>query len=124
MTCLWFHGNGGNLGHRVGELELAHHRIGANIFIFDYRGYGESEGIPSEKGTYLDSRAVIEYLCSRTDVDSDRLVYVGHSLGAAVAIESALTTPPMAMVLISPFASMRDMANLTLPFAPAGWIVR
>ena len=124
MTCLWFHGNGGNLGHRVGELELAHHRIGANIFIFDYRGYGESEGIPSEKGTYLDSRAVIEYLRSRTDVDSDRLVYVGHSLGAAVAIESALTTPPMAMVLISPFASMRDMANLTLPFAPAGWLVR
>ncbi len=65
VTLLWFHGNGGNLGHRIGELALSHQRIGASIFIFDYRGYGESEGAPSEKGTYLDSRAVMEYLSSR-----------------------------------------------------------
>ena len=124
VTWLWFHGNGGNLGHRVGELEMAHHRIGANIFIFDYRGYGESEGVPSEKGTYLDSRAAIEYLSSRPGVNSGRIVYIGHSLGAAVAIEAALTSPPMAMILISPFASVRDMASLTLPFPPAGWLLR
>ncbi len=124
VTWLWFHGNGGNIGHRIGELALAHHRTGANIFIFDYRGYGESEGTASEQGTYLDSSAVIEYLASRPDVDSDRIVYLGHSLGAAVALELALTRPPMAMVLVSPFASARDMANLTLPFPPAGWLVR
>jgi hypothetical protein len=123
-TWLWFHGNGGNLGHRIGELALAHHRTGDNIFIFDYRGYGESEGTASEQGTYLDSRAVMEYLLSRADVDQDRIVYMGHSLGAAVALELALTQPPMAMVLVSPFASVRDMANLTLPFPPAGWLVR
>jgi fermentation-respiration switch protein FrsA (DUF1100 family) len=124
VTWLWFHGNGGNIGHRIGELALAHHRTGANIFIFDYRGYGESEGTASEQGTYLDSSAVIEYLASRPDVDSDRIVYLGHSLGAAVALELALTRPPLAMVLVSPFASVRDMANLTLPFPPAGWLVR
>ncbi|MQG54746.1 MAG: alpha/beta hydrolase [SAR202 cluster bacterium] len=124
VTWLWFHGNGGNIGHRIGELVLAHHRTGANIFIFDYRGYGESEGTASEQGTYLDSSAVIEYLASRPDVDSDRIVYLGHSLGAAVALELALTRPPLAMVLVSPFASVRDMANLTLPFPPAGWLVR
>ncbi len=124
VTWLWFHGNGGNIGHRIGELALAHHRTEANIFIFDYRGYGESEGAPSEKGTYLDSRAVMEYLSSRSDVDSGRIVYLGHSLGAAVAVELALTQPPMAMVLVSPFASVRDMANLTLPFPPIGWLVR
>ena len=124
VTWLWFHGNGGNIGHRIGELALAHHRTEANIFIFDYRGYGESEGAPSEKGTYLDSRAVMEYLSSRPDVDSGRIVYLGHSLGAAVAVELALTQPPMAMVLVSPFASVRDMANLTLPFPPIGWLVR
>ena len=124
VTWLWFHGNGGNIGHRVGELALAHHRTGANIFIFDYRGYGESEGTASEQGTYLDSRAVIEYLSTRPDVDPDRIVYLGHSLGAAVALELALTRPPMAMVLVSPFASVRDMANLTLPFPPVGWLVR
>ena len=124
VTWLWFHGNGGNIGHRIGELALAHHRTQANIFIFDYRGYGESEGAPSETGTYLDSRAVMEYLSSRSDVDSGRIVYLGHSLGAAVAVELALTQPPMAMVLVSPFASVRDMANLTLPFSPIGWLVR
>lgn len=123
-TWLWFHGNGGNIGDRIGELALAHHRAGANIFIFDYRGYGESEGTPSERGTYLDARAVMEHLASRPDVDQDHIVYMGHSLGAAVAIELALIDPPMAMVLVSPFASVRDMANLTLPFPPAGWLVR
>ena len=124
VTWLWFHGNGGNIGHRIGELALAHHRTEANIFIFDYRGYGESEGVPSEKGTYLDSHAVMEYLSSWSDVDPGRIVYLGHSLGAAVAVELALTQPPMAMVLVSPFASVRDMANLTLPFPPIGWLVR
>ena len=124
VTWLWLHGNGGNIGHRIGELALAHHRTGANIFIFDYRGYGESDGTASEQGTYLDSRAAIEYLASRPDVDPDRIVYLGHSLGAAVALELALTRPPMAMVLVSPFASVRDMANLTLPFPPVGWLVR
>ena len=123
-TWLWFHGNGGNIGHRIDELALAHHRTRANIFIFDYRGYGESEGKPSEKGTYLDSRAAVEYLLSRPGADESRIVYQGHSLGAAVAVELALTRPPAAMVLVSPFASVRDMARLTLPFPPVGWLIR
>ena len=57
-------------------------------------------------------------------MDSDAIVYVGHSLGAAVAIELALSRPPMAMILISPFASVRDMANLTFPFRWAGWFLK
>ena len=98
ITWLWFHGNGGNNGHRIGELALAHHRTGVNIFIFDYRGYGESEGSPSEKGTHLDSRAAMEYLASRPDVDKERIVFMGNSLGAALSVELALTQPPMAMI--------------------------
>ena len=124
ITWLWFHGNGGNNGHRISELALAHHRTGVNIFIFDYRGYGESEGSPSEKGTHLDSRAAMEYLVSRPDVDKERIVFMGNSLGAALSVELALTQPPMAMILVSPFASVRDMAKLTLPFPPVGWLVR
>ena len=124
LTWVWFHGNGGNIGHRIDELALAHQRTGADIFIFDYRGYGQSEGEPSEKGTYLDSRAAVEYLLVRPDVDSGRLIYLGHSLGAAVAVELSLAQPPRAMVLVSPFASVRDMAKLTLPFPPVGWLVR
>ena len=123
-TWVWFHGNGGNNGYRIDELSLAHHRTGANLFIFDYRGYGESEGTASEKGTYLDSRAVMDYLESRSDVDEDQFVYLGHSLGAAIAVELALTRAPMAMVLVSPFASVREMASITLPFPPVGWLVR
>ena len=124
LTWLWFHGNGGNIGHRIDELVMAHHRTGDNIFIFDYRGYGQSEGKPSEQGTYLDSRAAVEYLRSRPDVDPENIVYLGHSLGAAVAVELSLTQPPKAMVLVSPFTSVRDMARLTLPIPPAGWLVR
>ena len=123
-TWVWFHGNGGNIGYRVDELALAHHRTAANLFIFDYRGYGDSEGTPTEEGTYLDSRAVIEYLVARSDVDEHRIVYLGHSLGAAVAVELSLTHPPAAMVLVSPFASVHEMARITLPFPPVGWLVR
>ena len=91
-TWVWFHGNGGNNGYRIDELALAHHRTNANLFIFDYRGYGESDGSPSEEGTYLDSRAAMDYLLSRSDVDQDHIIYLGHSLGAAVAVELGITT--------------------------------
>ena len=115
--------NGCNLGHRIRDLEQAHNHSDANIFIFDYHDYGHSEGVPTEGNTYLDSRAVIKYLHSRQDVDSDAIVYVGHSLGAAVAIELALSSLPMVIILICPFASIRDMPNLTFPFLWPGWLL-
>ena len=124
QTWLWFHGNGGNIGTRVGQLERAHRLLGVHQFIFDYRGYGRSEGKPSEQGTYLDARAARQYLEQRPDVDPDRIVYFGHSLGAAVAIELAVSQPPAGMALIAPFSSIRDMAKLALPLPLAGWIVR
>lgn len=124
QTWLWFHGNGGNLGTRIGQLERAHRLLGVHQFIFDYRGYGRSEGKPSEQGTYLDARAALSYLERRPDVDSGRIVYFGHSLGAAVAIELAVSQPPAGMALIAPFSSISDMAKLALPLPFAGWVVR
>ena len=124
QTWLWFHGNGGNVGARVGQLEQTHHLLGVHQFIFDYRGYGRSEGQPSEQGTYLDARAARRYLEARPGVDSSRIVYFGHSLGAAVAIELAVSWPPAGMVLIAPFASIQDMAKLALPLPLSGWMVR
>ncbi len=124
QTWLWFHGNGGNISTRVGQLERAHRLLGVQQFIFDYRGYGNSEGRPSEQGTYLDARAALAYLDNRPDVDSSRVVYFGHSLGAAVAVELAAFRPPAGMALIAPFSSIRDMAKLVLPLPMAGWIVR
>ena len=124
QTWLWFHGNGGNLGTRVGQLARARRLLGVHQFIFDYRGYGNSEGRPSERGTYLDARAALEYLRSRPEVDPERIVYFGHSLGAAVAIELAVQHPPAGMALIAPFSSIKDMAGLVMPFPLAGWLVR
>lgn len=124
VTCLWFHGNGGNVGHRVTELALLHHRLGTNLLIFDYRGYGRSEGIPSEQGTYRDARAALRYLRERSGVAGERIVYFGHSLGTAVAVELATANPPLGLILVSPFASVRDMARLAFPRLPGGWLVR
>ena len=123
-TWLWFHGNGGNVGHRVEELALLHHRLQANIFLFDYQGYGWSDGSPSETGTYRDARAALDYLASRGDLDMDSVFFFGHSLGASVAVELATEREPKGLVLVSPLSSIRDMANLTPIFRPFSWLVR
>ena len=124
VTWLWFHGNGGNISHRIEELALFHQRLGINQFIFDYRGYGRSEGRASEKGTYRDSRAALDYLQNRPDLDQERIVYFGRSLGAAVAVELAAERPPSGMILVSPFASISDMARISFPMLPFHWLVR
>ena len=124
QTWVWFHGNGGNIGHRVEELALLHQRLQVNLFIFDYRGYGRSQGTPTEKGTYLDARAALQYLVERPGVDPDQIVYFGRSLGSAVAVELAVARTPRGLVLVSPFSSVREMAKLAVPFPAVGWLVR
>ena len=124
QTWLWFHGNGGNVGTRVGQLERAHHLLGVHQFIFDYRGYGHSDENSTERGTYQDARAALSYLQQRPEIDPGRVVYFGHSLGAAVCIELAMDNPPYGMALINPFSSIRDMTALTLPIPFAGMFVR
>ena len=122
-TLLWFHGNGGNIGHRVDELALVQARLGANVFIFDYRGYGNSEGSPSERGIYRDARAALAYLQTRPELDPEQIVYFGRSLGAAVAIDLAGDQPPAGLVLVAPFASLGDMARIAYPFLPLKWLL-
>ncbi len=124
---LWFHGNGGNISHRVDELALVHARLGANVFIFDDRGYGKSEGSPSERGLYRDARAALAYLQTRPEPASKpgpgQIVYFGRSLGAAVAIELAAEQPPAGLVLVAPFASLGEMARIAYPFLPLKWLL-
>ena len=114
-TLLWFHGNAGNIGHRSDFLMLFNRHIDANIFIFDYRGYGRSEGKPSERGMYSDAEAALEYLRSRGDVDMDRLILFGRSLGCAVAVEMATRHPYKAVILESPFTSLEAIAKIARP---------
>ena len=124
-TLVWFHGNAGNISHRIENVAEIHTLLGVNIFIFDYRGYGNSDGEVSEKGTYLDAEGAMAYIRTRGDVDQQRLVLFGRSLGGAVAAEVATKNDVHAVVLESAFSSVQAMARRHYPFLPGiGAIVR
>ncbi len=127
-TLIWFHGNAGNISHRVENILMLHRQLGVSVFIFDYRGYGRSEGSPSEKGIYLDAEAALDYLHSRQDINQERIVLFGRSMGCAVAVEMAARNDEYAVILESPFTSIRAMAKRSNPvlslFLPVGLVVR
>jgi fermentation-respiration switch protein FrsA (DUF1100 family) len=123
-TLIWFHGNAGNISDRLLNIKLLHDRIATNIFIFDYRGYGRSEGTISEKGTYLDGAAAMKYLLGRDDAAARRLILFGRSLGAAVAAEMAIQFNSLGLILESPFVSIREMARAIFPSLPIAWLLR
>ncbi len=124
-TLVLLHGNAGNISGRLSRLAELHRRLGMNVLIFDYRGYGLSEGRPSEKGTYLDAAAALDYLGSRGDVDEGRVALFGHSLGTAIAVETAVRREVYAVLLEAPFTSIRAMAGHNYPFVPGiGRILR
>ena len=126
-TMLWFHGNGGNLSHRTDGVVWLAHRLNVNVFIFDYRGYGRSTGRPTEAGVYQDSRAALAYLITRDDVSRERILFLGRSLGTAIAVELAAALPEDAgaagLILVSPLASTKDMARVHNRFNPLRFLV-
>lgn len=124
IALLWLPGNAGNIGDRVELLRRFHDELAVSIFLFDYRGYGASEGRPSERGTYLDSGAALDALRGRPGVPRDRVVLFGQSLGAANAVELAIRDSPLGVVLESPFTSIRDMAATHYPLHPLRPFVR
>lgn len=117
VTVLVLNGNAGHRGYRA-PLASALSRAGFAVLLFDYRGYGGSEGSASEVGLLRDAHAAAAYLATRSDVEGRRIAYFGESLGAAVAVALALERPPLALVLRSPFTSLADMAALHYPFLP------
>ena len=120
-TLLYSHGNGGNIGDRVAIARLLVQQLGVGVFMYDYRGYGRSEGAPSEAGLVSDALGARAALL-RAGVPPERIVYYGRSLGSAVTVDLALAHPPRGVVLESPFASVRAMANAVLP--GAGYLLR
>ncbi|MDP1559441.1 MAG: alpha/beta hydrolase [Nitrosomonas sp.] len=122
-TILFFHGNAGNISHRIEYLPMFH-RLGYNTFIFDYRGYGQSSGLPSEVGTYLDAMAAWDYLIEVKKIMPSRIVLFGESLGGAVAAWLAAREKPGALVLASVFTSVPDLAEQIYPFLPVRLIAR
>jgi fermentation-respiration switch protein FrsA (DUF1100 family) len=121
FTIVWFHGNAGNISHRVHNIGYLHRLLKTNVFIFDYRGYGRSQGSRfslSEQATYRDAEGAAAFLRSRQDLAHTRLVYFGRSLGAAVAVELARHDPPAGLILETTFSSLKDVARVHYPYAP------
>ena len=118
MTWLWFPGNAGNISYRLDNLRLLHHRLSLNIFIFDYRGYGRSQGRPSEEGTYLDAEAALTYLRSRRDIDPEAIIFFGRSLGSAIAVNLATKHKCLGLILESPPSSLVGMMKRLFPSLP------
>lgn len=116
MAVLICHGNAGNISHRLDLYELLH-GLGLSVFAFDYRGYGNSEGRPSEEGTYLDARAAHEWLCAK-GYGATNILVLGESLGGAIATELALTVPVGGIILQSTFTSIPDIGAELFPWLP------
>jgi fermentation-respiration switch protein FrsA (DUF1100 family) len=113
-VLLFFHGNAGNISHR-GESVAIFHRLGLNVFIFDYRGYGQSAGKPGEAGLYEDAAAAWHYLTHDRGFAREDIVLFGRSLGGAVASRLAADVQPRALILESTFSSAHDMAQSVFP---------
>ena len=123
-TLLWFHGNSGNINRRLDNIKMLHDRVPVNVFIFDYRQYGRSEGKISEQGTYIDARAALAYLHSRNDINNDKIIFFGRSLGSAVAVELAVKEKCRALILETPFTSIKEMGKKLYPFLPFTFFLR
>ncbi len=113
-TILIFHGNAGNISHRLGWIQMLR-ELNAHILIVDYRGYGRSEGKPSEKGLYRDAAACHQWWARERSGDGSRMVLLGKSLGGAVAVDLACRVPVDGLILQSTFTTAWDMAKTILP---------
>jgi pimeloyl-ACP methyl ester carboxylesterase len=110
LATLFLHGNAGNIGHRVPRIKQIV-AAGSDVLIIDYRGYGHSQGRPTEHGLSVDAHAAYEYLAAL----GKPIVLHGESLGTAVAVELATRRPAAGLVLEAPFTSLRGVAGHVLP---------
>jgi hypothetical protein len=118
-TLVLSHGNGGNISHRYLLMRsLLRHKF--NVLMYDYRGYGRSDGTPSEEGIYKDGRAFFDYVLTLPEVNPQKIILWGTSLGGVVATEVATQRPAAGLVLESTFTSGKDVAQLLYPFLPVG----
>lgn len=122
-VILYCHGNGGNISYRYEYLKVFS-ELGLTTFMFDYRGYGKSEGRPSEKGTYLDAVGAWRYLVEERGVSPGEIIPYGESLGGAVAAWLARERDPRALILQSAFTSLPDVGAEIYPFLPVRLISR
>ena len=116
-TLLFLHGNAGNISHRLDSLAYFH-RLGFAVFIIDYRGYGQSTGKPSVKGTLLDAKAAWNWLLKQKKIRPEAIIIFGRSLGGAVAASLAGEVGPGALIMESSFTRLYDVGKSLYPFIP------
>ena len=122
-VLLFFHGNAGNISHRLDSIKIFH-ELNLDTLIIDYRGYGRSTGKASEQGTYLDAQAAWDYLISNRRIPANRIIVFGRSLGGAIGAWLGIQHTPAAVIIESSFSSGVDMAHRLYPFLPTGLITR
>lgn len=122
-VILFCHGNAGNISHRLDTIDLFH-RLGYSTFIFDYRGYGKSEGSPSEGGTYQDVEAAWNYLVRTEGIANTAIIIFGRSLGSSIGAWLASREQPAACILESSFTSAKDVAATLYPYLPVSILCR
>ena len=122
-VLLFCHGNAGNISHRLESIQTFT-RLGLNVFIFDYRGYGQSQGKMTESGSYLDVTAAWNYLIKTKNLDPQNMVIFGRSLGGSIATWLAQNNNQAALIIESTFTSTRDMAVKHYPFLPVRLLLK
>ncbi len=122
-TVLFCHGNGGNISHRLETVEVLLD-LGVDVLLFDYRGYGRSDGSPSEANLYVDAIACLDWLSTVKNVPSESVVVFGRSLGGAVAIDLARRRSCAGLIVESSFTSAADMGRLMFPYFPVGVLLK
>ena len=122
-TVLFCHGNAGNISHLIAVAEDAH-RLGLGILLFDYRGYGQSEGTPSEEGTHRDAEAAWNYLVQEAGLAPDQIAIIGRSLGGPIAARLARDKTPAALFLEETFTSIPELGRDLYPIFPVGLLAR
>lgn len=123
-AAVYCHGNAGNLSHRAEGIFRWQQLLHQGVLIFDYPGYGRSTGRPSEVGCYAAGVAAYEWLVQSRGVAPERILLYGGSLGGAVAVELASRFTHRALVLVSAFTSIADMARLQFPWLPVRRVLR
>ena len=118
MVLLWFHGNAGNITYRYDMIRMLI-TIPSDVFIIDYRGYGKSEGSPTERGLYLDAQAAWDFLTNELSIPPERIIIFGKSVGGVPAIDLAARVRAAGLIVQSSFSSAKDMVREIMPLFPA-----
>ncbi|MFA5251974.1 MAG: alpha/beta hydrolase [Phycisphaerae bacterium] len=123
LTVLFCHGNGGNMMHCLDTINILYN-MGLDCFIFDYCGYGNSEGRPGEEGTYLDAMAAYKWLTEEKKISPDDIIVFGRSLGGSIAARLAGKVKAGALIIESAFTSYVDIGKEFYPYMPVRWFAR